>query len=142
MENFIRCQRLRLGAGQRLFENLRDLIVGQPADDAERDCLPNPLPRDLGHARAANQRGPRCHLHAARRVLLEDAVRFQIGVGPCHDLRIGQQLLCKRAILRQHRSSPQRPGSDVDHHLAGDLLVNRHRRIVLDIEHGNVDLTH
>lgn len=81
------------------------------------------------------------HLHDPALPLLEHAVPFQIAVGPRHDLRIGHEFLSQSAVLRQLGPGLERPRRDVPPELAGDLLMNRHRRIVLNVDHGAVDNT-
>ena len=61
--------------------------------------------------------------------------RFQVGVGTGHHLGIGQQLLGKRAILRQHRPRFQGFRGDMHPDLVRELLVVRHSRIMLNVEH-------
>ena len=67
--------------------------------------------------------------------------RSRIGVGPDRDLRIDQELLSEGPRIGERRSRRDRARCDVPSHLARDLLVNRNRRIVLDVEHVTHDRT-
>ncbi len=135
------CERLDLGGGQRLCHCVVDVGVGQAPGDAERDRVLQVSARHILQAGPANRVRPRADDHAAGRALPQHPLRLQIGVRARHHLRIGQEFLGEGPILRQSGPRLQSTRSDVYPDLAGKLLVDRHRRIMLYIEHGPVDST-
>ena len=136
MKDFISRQWLDLARGQRSFDNLSDLGIAQSAGNAQRDGSLQMVRGDVAHPFPANRRCSGAHDHAAGGVLLQDVFRFEVGVRACDDLWIGQEFLRERAMLRQDSPRFESPGCDICADLAGDLFVNRYRRIVLNVEHG------
>jgi hypothetical protein len=108
-----------------------------------------PLPHRLAQAlagnvllsHAADGGGPLGHFHDARGALPERPFPFQVPVGPRHRLRIRQQLLGTGAVLRKPGAGLEGPRGNVGPNLAGDLLMDRHRGIVLNVDHDAVDTT-
>jgi len=92
-------------------------------------------------ARVGLEPGPRHNVraaddfHAPGRMCLEHAGLAQLVVGPRHVLRVGEQFLSPGAVVRQASARLQRPRGDVGHELADDLLMDRHRGIVLQVDH-------
>ena len=140
MAELVRGQRRRPRGSQLRGDGGSDLGLGQPGGEPQGRRLAQALPGLILEAGPADDGRPRGDSHAAVTALLEHAFPFEIAIGASHRLRVREQLLGQRSVLRQGRTGLERPGGDQPTQLPGDLRVNRHRGIVLDIEHA-VDAT-
>lgn len=122
-----RTQRLDRRRRSRLFHDLLNLDCRQPGVLPMPHRLAQPLSRPVLPPHPANRIGPRHDLDAALGMLFDDALPFEFSIRPRRRLRIGEQLLSKRAMIRQPRPRRQRPRRDVGHQLACDLFMNRYR---------------
>jgi len=135
IECFGRGQGRRRRRGQLFVDGCPNVALGQADRKRVRDGPAQLTQRFILKPHPANDRRPRAYLHAARRQALEHALRLQIRVGAGHDLRSGQQPLRKPPILFEPRPGRQVPRPHLRHDPPADLLVDRHRRFVLDVDH-------
>jgi hypothetical protein len=133
----------RLGSGGRefLLDKVVDGRLAQTTGEPVPHLLAQALAGDVLLSHAADGGSPRGHLHDAAGALPERPFPFQVPVGPRHRLRIRQQLLGTGAVLRQLGAGLEGPRGNVGPDLTGDLLMNRHRGIVLNVDHDAVDTT-
>lgn len=123
---------------QGVLDGVADVRIGKARGQALANGVAQTLPGQLVDPAAANHVRAGDDFHAAGGMFLEDSFPFQIGVGPRHDLRIRQQLLGQLAIVRQPRPCRQIARGHVRHDLDRDLIMNRRRGIVLDVEHNSM----
>jgi hypothetical protein len=124
-----------------LLDSLADVGFLQAAAQAMAHGLAEALAgRDL-LLDAADHGGIRGDFHPAVRTLGEHAFPFQIGVSPPHHLGMGEQLLGQRPVLGKASSGREGPRGDMAADLAGNLLMDRHRGIVLHVNHDRIEAT-
>ncbi|HEX3315502.1 MAG TPA: hypothetical protein VHR72_11455 [Gemmataceae bacterium] len=141
VEEFVRAERTDLGRGKSPFDVSGDLAVREAGRERRRHPVCETLARGILHAQPADGICGFADDQAAVREPDGDAFALEIGVGPGRDLRIDQELLREGPRIGERRPRRDRARRDVGSHLARDLLVNRNRRIVLDVEHGICDRT-
>ena len=124
-----------LGRGESPFDVSGDLAVCEAGREGRRHPLGETLPSGILHAQPADGVSGSADDQAAVRVPHGNAFALEIGVGPGRDLRVDQELLGEGPRIGERGPRRDRARCDVPSHLARDLLVNRNRRIVLDVEH-------
>ena len=135
MEELFAAEGTGPGGRELPFDESRDLVIREPGGESRRHRLAEPLPAGVLHAEPADGVGRFADDETAVRQSLHDAFAFEVGVGPTRDVRIDEKLLGEGSRIGQRRPRRDRPRCDVATHLVGDLLVNRNRRIVLNVEH-------
>ena len=133
----VRRERGRRRRCRLLIDGLMDLDVRQAGQPGLPHGVAEALPGLVLEADLANDIGAGDDFHPAAGMLLEHPGPLQVGIGAGHHLRIGQKLLREGPVIRQGRSGRQIPRRHVPHDLVRDLLVNRRRRIVLNVDHAN-----
>ena len=115
--------------------------LGQTTCQGLPDRLADIVARRVLEPESAGPFGARRDLHAAGRVLLENALPFQVRVGSGYGQRISKQLLSKRTVLGKDHSRLESARGDGVHELRNELLVNWNRGIRLQVDHGAIDAT-
>lgn len=126
---------------QLLFQGFLKVRFRQTKSQAFPDRAAQIAPRQVLQARPADRRGAGGHLRVSVPVLADHPRPFQVRIRPSHHLRMRQQLLGEGAVLTQPPPHLERPRRHVRHDLHGDLLMNRHRGIMLYVDHGSLMLT-